>query len=123
MARGHLAGTSASDVGGGGWLSAVAVFAALGGGLLYRFSRQGFRVVIHVTLVLAASSSRFASTSPGAVAGIYSVMFVWVVIVAACVATRRQLALHITWILLNYGLVIVAVEGESLGWSPVTRFV
>ena len=106
-----------------GWLSAVAVFAAISGGLLYRFSGRASAAVIHVTLALAAVLVSLCVYLSGAVAGIYSVMFVWIVIVAACIATRRQLALQITWMLLNYGLVIVAVEGESLGWSPITRFV
>jgi diguanylate cyclase (GGDEF)-like protein len=106
-----------------GLLSAVALLAALCGGLLYRFSGRVSVWLIHATLGSAAVLVSLCVYLSGAVAGVYSVMFVWIVIVAACVATRVALALHIAWILVTYAVAIVALDGESLGWSPVTRFV
>ena len=107
----------------GAGLSIVAVVAALGGGFLYRFSGRVTLPAIHVTLATASVLVSLCVYLSGAAAGIYSVMFVWVVVVAACIATRGGLAMHVAWCLLTYGLAIVALHGQSLGWSPVTRFV
>lgn len=106
-----------------GVLSLIAVTAAISGGLLYRYSGRASSAAIHTTLALASVLVSLCVYFSGAAAGIYNVMFVWVVIVAACVASRRALAMHVAWTLLTYGTAILALEGESLGWSPVTRFV
>jgi diguanylate cyclase (GGDEF)-like protein len=105
------------------WLSAIAVLAALSGGLLYRYSGRAASPLIHGTLASASVLVSLCVYLSGAAAGIYSVMFVWVVIVAACVATRAALGAHIVWMLITYGIALLALEGASLGWSPVTRFV
>ena len=106
-----------------GGVTLVAVAAAIGGGLLYRFSERATAATIHATLFTASVLVSLCVYLSGAAAGIYSVMYVWVVIVAACITTRRGLAAHTGWALVSYGLAIVALEGQSLGWSPVTRFV
>src|SRR5688572_5898788 len=106
-----------------GRLSVIAVFAAICGGLLYRFSARISAAGIHATLAVASVLISACVYFSGAAAGIYSLMFIWVAIVAACVATRKYLAAQICWSLLTYGVAILALEGESLGWSPVTRFV
>jgi diguanylate cyclase (GGDEF)-like protein len=104
-------------------LSVVAAGAVLVGGALYRFSTRLTAAGLHAILALASVLISLCVYFSGAVAGIYSVMFVWVAIVAACIAERKALAAHISWILLSYGVAIFALEGESLGWSPMTRFV
>jgi diguanylate cyclase (GGDEF)-like protein len=106
-----------------GMLSIIALTAAIFGGLLYRFSGRASPFAIHATLALASVLVSLCVYFSGAAAGIYSVMFVWVVTVAACVASRRALAVHVAWTLFTYGVAILALDGESLGWSPVTRFV
>jgi diguanylate cyclase (GGDEF)-like protein len=106
-----------------GWLSGIAIVAALVGGLLYRFSGRVQTWMIHLTLVTASVLVSLAVYFSGLAAGVYSVMFVWVVIVAACVASRRVLAIHIVWILFTYGMALIALKGEAGGYSPVTRFV
>ena len=105
------------------WLTAVAVLAAVGGGILYRFSGRAKAWGIHLTLVTATALVSFSVYLSGLQAGVYSVMYVWVVIVGACIATRRVLALHIVWILVTYGVALAALEVEAGGYSPVTRFV
>ena len=105
-----------------GWLSAIAVFAALCGGLLYRFSGRTSPLVIHVTLASASALISLCVYLSDA-AGVYSVMFVWVVIVAACVTTRKVLAGHVAWILVTYGTALATLHAETGGYSPVTRFV
>lgn len=104
-------------------LSIIAIFAAICGGLLYRFSARIPAAGIHAALAAGSVLISVCVLLSGAAAGIYSLMFIWVAIVAACVATKKDLAAHICWSLLTYGAAILALEGESLGWSPVTRFV
>ena len=106
-----------------GGLSVVALVAAVCGGLFYRFSARIPVAGIHASLALASVMISLCVYFSGAAAGTYSVMFIWVAIVAACVADRKGLAAQICWTLLTYGVAIVALEDESLGWSPVTRFV
>ncbi len=106
-----------------GLLSVVAVFAALCGGLLYRFSGRASEAVLHATLGVASVLVSICVYLSGTAAGVYSVMFVWVVIVAACVSTRLALALHIAAILVTYGIALSALEGQAGGYSSVTRFV
>lgn len=105
------------------WLSVVAVAAALCGGLLYRFSGMASAWAIHLALIAGSVLISLCVYFSGIAAGVYSVMFVWVVIVAACVASRPALALHIGWILLTYAVALAALHGQAGGYSPVTRFV
>lgn len=104
-------------------LSAIAITAALFGGLLYRFSALAKASTIHVTLGTAATLVSACVYLSGSAAGIYSIMFVWVVIVAACVGSRVSLAMHIVWVLATYALALVALGGQSGGYSHVTRFI
>jgi len=57
----------------------------------------------------------------GVAAGIYSAMFVWVVLVAASFFSGRALTAHVAWILLSWGLTLAMVE-EPSGFSGVTRW-
>jgi diguanylate cyclase (GGDEF)-like protein len=104
-------------------LSAVAVFSALCGGILYRFSGRATASAIHLPLVAASVLVSYCVYLSGLPASVYSVMFVWVVIVAACVATRVGLAAHIAWILVTYGVALSALDTQVGDNSPVTRFV
>ena len=90
---------------------------------LYRFPGLVRVWMIHVSL---ASSAALVSASvyfSGVAAGVYSVMFVWTVIVAACIATRPGLALHVGWIMVTHGAALIALEEQSTGFSLITRFV
>ncbi len=106
-----------------GWLSAVALFAALCGGILYRFSGRATAGAIHLTLASASVLVSLCVYLSGAAASLYSVMFVWVVIVGACISTRMALAAHIAWILVTYGVALAALETQAGDYSPVSRFV
>ena len=105
------------------WLTALAVVAALAGGLLYRYSGTTKAWTIHLTLVAASVLVSLAVYLSGLAAGVYSVMYVWIVIVGACIATRRVLALHVAWILVTYGMALAALPVGTGDYSPVTRFV
>ena len=96
-----------------GWLSAVALFAALCGGILYRFSGRATAGAIHLTLSSASVLVSLCVYLSGAAASIYSVMFVWVVIVGACISTRIALAAYIAWILVTYGVALAALETQA----------
>jgi diguanylate cyclase (GGDEF)-like protein len=57
----------------------------------------------------------------GVAAGIYSAMFVWVVLVAGSFFGTRAVAAHVGWILVSWGVVLSLVE-EPSGFSPATRW-
>ena len=104
-------------------LSAVAVFAALCGGIVYRFSGRATPAAIHLTLAAGSVLISYCVYLSGFPASVYSVMLVWVVIVAACVATRMTLVAHIAWSLVTYGVALAALQTHAGDYSPITRFV
>lgn len=58
----------------------------------------------------------------GVAAGIYSAMFIWVLLVAASFFSARAAMAHIVWILGSWGLTLTTVE-ETSGFSGLTRWV
>lgn len=104
-------------------LLGVAAVALLFGALLHQFCEL---VEVWMIDVLLATASVLVSLSvlfSGVAAGVYSTMFVWVVIVAACTASRAGLAVHIAWLLVVYGSVLIALDDRTADVSAVTRFV
>ena len=104
-------------------LYAVAAGALFIGTMLYRFSRRVPAWAIHACLALACVLIALCTYFSGVSAGVFSVMYVWVVIVAACIATRRQLVLHTAWLLFTYGITLVALRDSAGAFAPVTSFV
>ena len=58
----------------------------------------------------------------GVATGIYSSMFVWVVLVAASFFSQRAVAAHLIWVILTSGLTL-RVIAEPTGFSGVTRLI
>jgi len=106
-----------------GPLYGIAATATIIGAALYRFSSRVPAWLIHTCLVVACVLVSLCTYFSGIAAGFYSMMYVWVVIVAACIATRPYLVLHTTWLMFTYGIALTALEGKSAAYSPVTRFV
>ncbi len=103
-------------------LVGISCLAFLNGSLLLSFSERVRPEHIHINLVLASTLVSMCIYFSGIAAGLYNIMFVWVVVVAACVASRTGLACHIAWLMTTYGLALIALEGKSAEFSPVTRF-
>jgi len=100
----------------------VAFVALVAGGLMYFNANRVQAWMIHMNLAGSGALVSLCVYFSGVAAGVYSVMFVWVAIVAACIASRRILALHVSWVLVTYAVALAAV-GESVGFSSVTRFI
>jgi diguanylate cyclase (GGDEF)-like protein len=58
----------------------------------------------------------------GLVSGLYSAMFVWVVLVAASFFSQRAVAAHVIWVLITWGLTL-SVVAEPQGFSGLTRWI
>ena len=106
-----------------GPLYAIAAAALVVGTMLYRFSRRVPAWSIHACLALACVLIALCTYFSGVAAGVFSVMYVWVVIVAACIATRKQLVLHTAWLLFTYGITLAALDDNAGVFTPVTSFV
>jgi diguanylate cyclase (GGDEF)-like protein len=104
-------------------LYAIAAVAFAAGVGMYWHSRRMREWMLHTVLACASVLVSACVYFSGIAAGVYSAMFVWVVIVAACIASRPALTLHITWLMFTYGIAMVGLEGNSAAFSPVTRFV
>ena len=57
----------------------------------------------------------------GVAAGIYSAMFIWVVLIAASFFSWPAVMGHVAWILVSWGLTLATVEERS-GFSAITRW-
>jgi diguanylate cyclase (GGDEF)-like protein len=105
-----------------GGLMAIAVIAALWGALIFRYATLVEPWMIHALLMCATALVSLCVYFSGLAAGIYSLMFIWVIVVAACAASRVGLLLQTAWILATYGAALIALEGASAGFSAITRF-
>ncbi len=101
----------------------IAAVATVSGAALHHFSQRVRPWVIHASLAIGCVLVSTCVYFSGIAAGVYSAMFVWVIIVAACIAPRPELVLHFTWLLFTYGIAMVGLEGRSAAFSPIIRFV
>lgn len=103
-------------------LAAVAGSAVVVGAASIAWADHARRWSVHAVLAggtaLVCLCIYFAGN---AAAGIYSPMFVWVVLVAASFYAGRAVAVHLGWILVSWGITLAVVE-EPSGFSAVTRW-
>ncbi|HEX2128155.1 MAG TPA: GGDEF domain-containing protein [Solirubrobacterales bacterium] len=78
--------------------------------------------VPHALLAFGTTCISLCVFFAGVAAGVYSSMFVWVVLVAASFFSGRQVAAHVLWIVVSWGIVLGLVEASS-GFSSVTRWI
>ena len=71
---------------------------------------------------LEPSSSCLAEYFAGVGAGVYSAMFLWVVLMAASFFSREALIAQVAWIVVCWGLTLIALD-EATGFSSMTRWV
>jgi diguanylate cyclase (GGDEF)-like protein len=96
--------------------------AALVGGYGSLFAAKNVRIwTVHAVLAFGTVLICLCIHFAGVVSGIYSAMFIWVVLVAVSFFSPRAVVAHIAWILLAWGLTLTTVM-EPTGFSDITRW-
>lgn len=77
--------------------------------------------VVHGVLAAGTTCICLCVYFAGVDLGIYSFMFVWVVLMAGTFFSGRAVAGHVLWILVGWGLALTTVD-ELSGFSAITRW-
>lgn len=77
--------------------------------------------VVHAVLAAGTGLICLCVYFSGVAAGIYSAMFVWVVLMAASYFSGRAVAAHVVWVLAAWGVTLSMVE-ETSGFAVITRW-
>ena len=102
-------------------LVAMVAIATLTGIALFVFAEHVPQPLLHVTGALAATCTSLCIVFAGIAAGIYPGMYMWLILYTACFFPGWPALGHLTWVLVNYGVVLAVVD-NSAGFSSVTRF-
>ena len=102
-------------------LCAVALLATVVGGASLTWAELARPWIVHAALGAGTGLVSLCIYFAGVASGLYSSMFVWVVLLAACFFTRRAVVLHVGWIIVSWGLALSLVD-EQTGFSAVTRW-
>jgi len=76
---------------------------------------------VHAVLAAGTALICLCVFFSGVATGIYSAMFVWVVLVAGSFFGGRAVAIHVAWIMISWGVTLLSVD-ELSGFSAVTRW-
>jgi len=101
---------------------ALLVIAGLGvavGGASLIWAKRARTGTVHATLAAGTGLVSLCIYFSGVAAGIYSAMFVWVVLLAASFFASRAVAAHVGWVLVSWGLALALVEADT-GFSVIT---
>jgi len=79
--------------------------------------------MVHGVLAAGTFFICLADYFAGVGAGVYSAMFVWVVLMAASFFSRQALIAQVVWILVCWALTLIALDGSTTGFSSMTRWV
>jgi diguanylate cyclase (GGDEF)-like protein/PAS domain S-box-containing protein len=104
-----------------------AVLRAIGAGMLLvgtayvALARRASRRLAFVTVAAFSATVSAAIYFSGVAAGLYSTMFIWVVLVSACFFAPMAALAQVGWLLACYAVVLSSVD-DSAGFSPLTRW-
>jgi diguanylate cyclase (GGDEF)-like protein len=104
-----------------GALLVIAGFGVAVGGASLVWAKRARTWTVHAALAAGTGLVSLCVYFSGVAAGIYSAMFVWVVLVAASFFTSRAVAVHVGWIVISWALTLALVEDRS-GFSLITRW-
>jgi diguanylate cyclase (GGDEF)-like protein len=93
---------------------------AVGGASLF-WAKRAHVGIVHGVLAAGTGLVSLCIYFSGVAAGIYSAMFVWVVLLAVSFFVRSAVVAHVGWILISWGLALALVE-ERTGFSVFTRW-
>ena len=94
----------------------------VGGTIGIVWARHARAWMVHGVLAAGTFFICLAEYFAGVGAGVYSAMFVWVVLMAASFFSRQALIAQVAWIVVCWALTLVALD-EAMGFSSMTRWV
>jgi diguanylate cyclase (GGDEF)-like protein/PAS domain S-box-containing protein len=103
-------------------LVTIAAAMAFAGVLCSLFVNRIPRGAVHAILALTVALTGVLIYESGVAAGQYGTIFVWSTLIAAYFFPRRVAIAHFAWLLLVYGVVLIAVP-STVGYSPLTRWI
>jgi diguanylate cyclase (GGDEF)-like protein/PAS domain S-box-containing protein len=80
------------------------------------------RGAVHLLLGGIVATTALLIFESGIAVGQYGTIFVWATLISSYYFPRRIAALHLAWLLLAYGIVLLEVESTA-GYSPLTRWI
>ena len=102
-------------------LLGIAVLATVVGGARLIWASHARMWSVHAVLAVGTALISLCVYFSGVAAGVYSAMFVWVVLVAGSFFGRPAVAAHVAWIMISWGVTLLAVE-DLTGFSAITRW-
>ena len=102
-------------------LTLTAIAMAIAGGIVWAFAGRLPTPVIHLVLGGVSAVTCLLIYESGIAVGQYGTIFVWAILVTSCYFPRKVAAAHLAWLLLVYGVTLLAVESTA-GYSPLTRW-
>jgi diguanylate cyclase (GGDEF)-like protein/PAS domain S-box-containing protein len=100
-------------------LTALAM--ALAGVVVWLVAERIPGVGVHLILGGVTAVTSLLIYESGIAVGQYGTIFVWATLVTSLYFPRRVAAVHLAWLLLVYGVVLLLVESTA-GYSPLTRW-
>lgn len=104
-----------------GALSTIATVMAFAGVLTSLFVARIPKAAVHAILAVTVGLTGLLIYESGIAAGQYGTIFVWSTLIASYFFPRRIALAHLAWLLLVYGVVLLAVP-STVGYSPLTRW-
>jgi len=102
-------------------LFGIAGLAAIVGSSSLIWAKHARMWTVHTVLATGTGLISLCVYFSGVAAGIYTAMFVWVVLVAGSFFVGWAVAAHVVWAVISWGLVLAVVE-EPTGFSTITRW-
>ncbi|MGA7398227.1 MAG: GGDEF domain-containing protein, partial [Solirubrobacterales bacterium] len=102
-------------------LCAIAGFAAVVGGASLLWPDRARPWMVHAALAAGTGLVSLCIFFAGIATGLYSPMYIWVVLLAASFFSRRAVAAHLIWIVFTWGLALALVD-ERTGFTAFTRW-
>src|SRR5690348_6753398 len=103
-------------------LSTIAAAMAFTGVLCSIFAARIPKAAVHVILAVTVGLTGLLIYESGIAVGQYGTIFVWSTLIASYFSPRRIAIAHLAWLLLVYGITLVAVP-STVGYSPLTRWI
>jgi diguanylate cyclase (GGDEF)-like protein/PAS domain S-box-containing protein len=100
-------------------LTALAMAAA--GGIVWAAAERIPALGVHLLLAAVTGVASLLIYESGIAVGQYGTIFVWGTLVSSIYFPRRIAAMHLAWLLVAYGTVLLLVESTA-GYSPLTRW-
>ena len=109
--------------GGGDETALILTALAMGlvGGVVWAFAARVPSWGAHVILAAVVAVTSLLIYESGIAVGQYGTIFVWSTLVSSIYFPRRVAAIHLAWLLITYGAVLLVIENTA-GYSPLTRW-